>query len=126
MTKNPSSHKKSFLADRTDLSRGTRLSGSADPVLEHIPGGAEAEPSSHITRHWIRISIAVFRLTGTDFFVTGSERVFENRRVFRNEGVDREHLQEFDHMEWYAAYMDMETGMTLTEELYREIVRAVG
>lgn len=28
-------------------------------------------------------------------------------------------------MEWYAAFMDMEGGMALTEELYRDIVRAV-
>ena len=55
----------------------------------------------------------------------GYERVFEIGRVFRNEGIDREHLQEFDHMEWYAAYMDMETGMQLVEDMYRNIVRAV-
>ncbi len=98
------------------------------PVLEHIPGGAEAEP--FVTHHqaldqdfYLRISL---ELALKRLLVGGYERVFEIGRVFRNEGIDREHLQEFDHIEWYAAYMDMETGMALTEELYREIVRAVG
>lgn len=97
------------------------------PVLEHIPGGAEAEP--FITHHnaldadfYLRISL---ELALKRLLVGGYERVFEIGRVFRNEGIDREHLQEFDHMEFYAAYMDMEQGMALVERMYREIVQAV-
>lgn len=97
------------------------------PVLEHIPGGAEAEP--FITHHnaldadfYLRISL---ELSLKRLLVGGYERVFEIGRVFRNEGIDREHLQEFDHMEFYAAYMDMEQGMALVERLYKDIVKAV-
>lgn len=97
------------------------------PVLEHIPGGAEAEP--FVTHHnaldadfYLRISL---ELSLKRLLVGGYERVFEIGRVFRNEGIDREHLQEFDHMEFYAAYMDMEQGMALVEQLYKDIVRAV-
>ncbi len=97
------------------------------PVLEHIPGGAEAEP--FVTHHnaldedfYLRISL---ELSLKRLLVGGYERVFEIGRVFRNEGVDREHLQEFDHMEFYAAYMDMENGMELVEKLYKDIVRSV-
>ncbi len=97
------------------------------PVLEHIPGGAEAEP--FITHHnaldqdfYLRISL---ELALKRLLVGGYERVFEIGRVFRNEGIDREHLQEFDHMEFYAAYMNMEQGMELVERLYKDIVRAV-
>lgn len=97
------------------------------PVLEHIPGGAEAEP--FVTHHnaldqdfYLRISL---ELALKRLLVGGYERVFEIGRVFRNEGIDREHLQEFDHMEFYAAYMDMEQGMALVERLYKDIVRAV-
>ncbi len=97
------------------------------PVLEHIPGGAEAEP--FVTHHnaldadfYLRISL---ELSLKRLLVGGYERVFEIGRVFRNEGIDREHLQEFDHMEFYAAYMDMEQGMALVEKMYRDIVRAV-
>lgn len=97
------------------------------PVLEHIPGGAEAEP--FVTHHnaldadfYLRISL---ELALKRLLVGGYERVFEIGRVFRNEGIDREHLQEFDHMEFYAAYMNMEQGMELVEQLYKDIVRAV-
>lgn len=97
------------------------------PVLEHIPGGAEAEP--FVTHHnaldqdfYLRISL---ELSLKRLLVGGYERVFEIGRVFRNEGIDREHLQEFDHMEFYAAYMNMEQGMELVEELYKDIVRTV-
>lgn len=97
------------------------------PVLEHIPGGAEAEP--FVTHHnaldqdfYLRISL---ELSLKRLLVGGYERVFEIGRVFRNEGVDREHLQEFDHIEFYAAYMDMEQGVTLVEKMYKDVVRAV-
>ncbi len=97
------------------------------PVLEHVPGGAEAEP--FVTHHhaldqdfYLRISL---ELPLKRLLVGGFERVFEIGRVFRNEGIDREHLQEFDHMEFYSAYTDFETGCALVETLYREIVRVI-
>lgn len=97
------------------------------PVLEHVPGGAEAEP--FVTHHhaldqdfYLRISL---ELPLKRLLVGGYERVFEIGRVFRNEGIDREHLQEFDHIEFYSAYTDFEAGCGMVEELYREIVRAV-
>jgi len=97
------------------------------PVLEHIPGGAEAEP--FVTHHnaldadfYMRISL---ELALKRLLVGGFERVFEIGRVFRNEGIDRDHLQEFDHMECYGAYLDLEQGMEMTERLYKEIVAAL-
>jgi lysyl-tRNA synthetase, class II len=97
------------------------------PVLEHVPGGAEAEP--FITHHnaldadfYLRISL---ELALKRLLVGGYERVFEIGRVFRNEGIDRDHLQEFDHMECYGAYIDLERGMEMTERLYKEIVSAL-
>lgn len=96
-------------------------------VLEHIPGGAEAEP--FITHHnaldqdfYLRISL---ELALKRLLVGGYERVFEIGRVFRNEGIDREHLQEFDHMEFYWSYADMDMGIELTENMYRKIVSEV-
>ncbi len=93
------------------------------PVLEHTPGGADAEP--FVTHHnaldqdfFMRISL---ELPLKRLLVGGFERVFEIGRVFRNEGIDREHLQEFDHMEFYWAYSDMGKGMKFAEKLYKEI-----
>lgn len=97
------------------------------PVLEHTPGGAEAEP--FVTHYnaldqdfYLRISL---ELPLKRLLVGGYERVFEIGRVFRNEGMDRDHLQEFDHMEFYAAYWDFQRGMEFCEKMYREIVEKV-
>ncbi len=111
---------RNFLAKRGFLEVQT-------PVLENVPGGAEAEP--FVTHHkaldrdyYMRISL---ELPLKRLLVGGYERVFEIGRVFRNEGVDREHLQEYDMLEFYAAYTDLKKGMKLTEKLYKEIVKAV-
>ncbi len=97
------------------------------PVLEHIPGGADAEP--FVTHHnaldedfYLRISL---ELTLKRLLVGGLERVFEIGRVFRNEGMDREHLQEFDNTEFYWAYGDLDKGIGLIRNLYKKIVFAV-
>lgn len=94
------------------------------PVLEHVPGGADAEP--FITHHnaldqdfYLRISL---ELHLKRLLVGGFERVFEIGRLFRNEGIDREHLQEYDDVEFYWAYADLEDGIQLTEKLIKAIV----
>jgi len=97
------------------------------PVLEHIPGGADAEPFT--THHnaldqdfFMRISL---ELPLKRLLVGGYERVFEIGRAFRNEGIDRDHLQEFDHMEFYWAYSNLEEGMKFSENLFRTIAQNV-
>ncbi len=97
------------------------------PVLENIPGGAEAEP--FVTHHnaldrdyFMRISL---ELPLKRLLVGGYEKVFEIGRAFRNEGIDREHLQEYDMLEFYEAYLDLKKGMNLVEKLYKEIVEKV-
>lgn len=95
-----------------------------NPVLEHIPGGADAEP--FITHHnaldqdfYLRISL---ELRLKKLLVGGYEKVFEIGRVFRNEGIDREHLQEFDLVEFYWAYSDLNKGMKFTQKMFKEII----
>ncbi|HLM84357.1 MAG TPA: lysine--tRNA ligase [Candidatus Bathyarchaeia archaeon] len=97
------------------------------PVLENIPGGADAEP--FVTHHnaldrdyFMRISL---ELPLKRLLVGGYEKVFEIGRLFRNEGIDREHLQEYDDLEFYEAYSDLEKGMNLVEEMYKEIVKEI-
>jgi lysyl-tRNA synthetase class 2 len=97
------------------------------PVFEHVPGGAEAEP--FVTHHnaldqdfYMRISL---ELALKRLLVGGYEKVFEIGRVFRNEGIDREHLQEFDHMEFYAAYWDLKKGMKFSEKMFRTLAEKV-
>ena len=57
--------------------------------------------------------------------VGGFERVFEFSRCFRNEGVDWSHNPEFTNMEFYAAYMDYNELMKLTEEMICDAVKKV-
>jgi len=94
------------------------------PVLENIPGGAEAEPFR--THHnaldadfYLRISL---ELPLKRLLVGGFDKVFEIGRIFRNEGIDREHLQDYTQLEFYWAYHDYEDVMKLTEKLYKEVI----
>jgi lysyl-tRNA synthetase class 2 len=93
------------------------------PVFEHATGGADAAP--FITHHnaldqdfFLRISL---ELPLKRMLVGGYEKVFEIGRVFRNEGIDRDHLQEFDHMEFYWAYSDMSKGMQFAQKMFKDI-----
>src|SRR3989338_8024814 len=97
------------------------------PVLENVPGGADAEP--FMTHHnaldrdfYLRISL---ELQLKRLLVGGYEKVFEIGRLFRNEGIDREHLQEYDDMEFYWAFADHEKGMKLVEEMFKEVIKNV-
>ncbi len=95
------------------------------PVLEAVPGGADAKP--FVTHHntldrdfYLRISL---ELPLKRLLVGGYEKVFEIGKVFRNEGIDAEHLQDYLHLEFYWAYCDMEQGMEFIEKMYKEIIK---
>lgn len=94
------------------------------PVLENTPGGAEAEP--FITHHnaldrdfYLRISL---ELPLKKMLVAGFEKVFEIGRIFRNEGISTEHLQDYTQMEFYWAYGDFEKLMKFCQEMYQRVI----
>lgn len=92
-------------------------------MLEHVPSGAEAEPyRTHINALnmdvFLRISL---ELPLKKLIVAGYEAVYEIGRVFRNEGMDQQHLPEgFTILEFYIAYRDYNWLMDFTERLYAE------
>jgi len=95
------------------------------PVLEAVPGGADAKP--FITHHntldidfYLRISL---ELHLKRLIVGGYDRVYEIGKVFRNEGMSTQHLQEFTLLEFYAAYMDYNDLMDFTEEFFKTIIK---
>ena len=95
------------------------------PVLERIPGGADAEPfKTHLNALdidlYLRISL---ELNLKRLVIAGYERVFEIGRIFRNEGIDREHLQDYTQMEMYWAYYDYTKLMTVLEKMYRKVIQ---
>lgn len=97
------------------------------PVLEPIPGGADATPFvTHMEAidqdFFLRISHELYlkRLIGG-----GYEKVFEIGPRFRNEGLSDEHLPEHIAMEFYWAYADLEKGMKFAEEMFKFVINKV-
>ena len=97
------------------------------PMMQPIPGGATAKPFK--TYHnalgmdlYLRIAPELYlkRLV-----VGGLERVFEINRNFRNEGISVQHNPEFTMIEFYMAYATYGDLMTLTEELFSEVLQEV-
>lgn len=94
-------------------------------VFEAQAGGAEAEPfkthhNALDTDFYLRISL---ELQLKKLIVGGFEKVFEIGRIFRNEGIDRDHLQDFTEMECYWAYHDYHDMMRLMETMYRFAIK---
>jgi lysyl-tRNA synthetase class 2 len=97
------------------------------PILQTVAGGANARP--FITHHHtldlemkLRISLELFLKR---MLVGGAERVYEMGRIFRNEGIDRDHNPEFTMLEAYQAYGDYTTMMELSEAMIVVCARAV-
>ena len=91
------------------------------PVLETTPGGAEAQP--FVTHHnaldidvYLRISAG--ELWQKKLMVAGIPKTFEIGRIFRNEGMSHEHLQDYTQLEFYQAYNDFTAGQALVKDLY--------
>lgn len=95
------------------------------PVLEDVPGGADANP--FVTHHdaldrdfYLRISL---ELPLKKIIVGGFEKIYEIGKVFRNEGISAEHLQDYLMCEFYWAYADYEELMAMLEKFYKHIVK---
>jgi len=95
------------------------------PVLEHVTGGADAQP--FVTHHnmldqdfYLRISTELYqkRLIGGGF-----EKIYTIGPNFRNEGLSDEHLQEYYQLEWYWAYADYRDNMKLVTDLFRYLAQ---
>ena len=97
------------------------------PVLQSVAGGANAKPFT--THHHtlevdmkLRISLELYLKR---LMVGGLERVYEIGRIFRNEGIDRDHNPEFTMLELYQGYADYRDIMDLTQDLLVASARAV-
>jgi lysyl-tRNA synthetase, class II len=112
---------RSFLKERAFLEVET-------PTLEVTTGGAEAAPFK--THHndfdldvYLRISIG--ELWQKKLMASGIERTFEIGRAYRNEGSSSEHVQEFTNLEFYGAYINLEDGKKIVQDLYRTLAQTV-
>ncbi|MGB3306601.1 MAG: lysine--tRNA ligase [Thermomicrobiales bacterium] len=97
------------------------------PTLQPLYGGAAARPfttfhNSLSQTFYLRIADELYLKR---LLVGGFERVYEIAKNFRNEGIDRNHSPEFTMLEFYEAYGDYETMMSLVEEMIAHVVTTV-
>ena len=97
------------------------------PMLHPIAGGAAARP--FVTHHntldmelYLRIAPELYLKR---LLVGGFEKVYEINRNFRNEGMSVRHNPEFTMLEAYQAFGNMESMMTLTEDLIQSVSMSV-
>lgn len=93
------------------------------PILQSIYGGAEARPFKTMLNAleqdmFLRISLEI---PLKKLIVGGMNRIYEMGRVFRNEGIDRNHNPEFTLLEAYAAYWDYHDMMSFVENLFEQL-----
>lgn len=89
------------------------------PILTTIAGGANARP---FTTHHNTLDIELKLRISNELYlkrliVGGLDRVYEMGKMFRNEGMDKNHNPEFTSMELYQAYGNMEDMMDITENV---------
>jgi lysyl-tRNA synthetase class 2 len=97
------------------------------PILQPLYGGALARP---FTTHHNALDMQLYLRIANELYlkrlvVGGMERVYEIGKDFRNEGLSRFHNPEFTMLEFYAAYLDYEGVMELTEEMLAYVVHEV-
>ncbi|MDP1718801.1 MAG: lysine--tRNA ligase [bacterium] len=96
------------------------------PVLQPIPGGAKARP---FKTHHNALDVDFFLRIAPELYlkrllVGGMEKVFELGKVFRNEGMDRDHNPEFTELELYWAYQDYKGLMKFVQKLLKKLIPA--
>jgi len=97
------------------------------PVLQSLPGGAAARP---FLSHLNAFDMPVYLRIATELhlkrlLVGGASKVYELGRIFRNEGVDRQHNPEFTSIEAYEAFGDCWSMLELTESLLRSLAHFI-
>jgi lysyl-tRNA synthetase class 2 len=97
------------------------------PILTTIAGGANARPfSTHHNTLDIDMKLRISNeLYLKRLIVGGLDRVYEMGKMFRNEGMDKNHNPEFTSMELYQAYGNMEDMMDITENLVATVAQSV-
>ncbi len=95
------------------------------PILSLRSGGASATPFSTSSDPPLFLRIAP-ELYLKKLVVGGLDAVFEIGKQFRNEGVDKTHVNEFTTIELYRANWDYEILMNFTEQLLRDMVACFG
>ncbi|MFO8060969.1 MAG: lysine--tRNA ligase [Bacillota bacterium] len=97
------------------------------PTMHTIAGGALARP---FVTHHNALDLTLYLRIATELHLKrllcgGLERVYEIGKVFRNEGMSRQHNPEFTMLELYRAYGDYHDMMELTESMVSHMAATV-
>jgi len=95
------------------------------PSLQELAGGADARP---FVTHMNALDIDLYLRIAPELhlkrlIVGGFEKVYEVGRNYRNEGIDAEHLQDYEACEFYWAYADFDDLKNFLVEWYRYMVK---
>ncbi len=94
------------------------------PILQTQASGALARPfiTHHNSLH-IDVYLRIAPETYLKRLMVGRfERVYEIARCFRNEDYDREHLQDFTMLEFYAAWWNYEDNMNFVKKMLQKLL----
>jgi len=98
------------------------------PMLASQASGAMARP--FITHHNALDKDLYLRIAPEThlkmMMVGGFDRIYELGKSFRNEGLDRSHLQEFHSIEWYWAYADYQDNKSLFNHFIETLLIRLG
>lgn len=114
-----------FIKNIRDFLNANKFMEVEMPILENIPGGADAEP---FKTHHNTLDIDLYLRISSELhlkrlMVGGFEKIYEIGKEFRNEGMSPQHLQEFTMLEFYWAYADYKKMMDFVENFYKEIIQ---
>ncbi len=97
------------------------------PILQSQAGGANAKTfDTHHNDYDMDMVLRIaVELDHKIIMASGIPRIYELGKMFRNEGSDPSHIQEFTMIEWYAAFETLGTNIVWTEELLKMLARDV-
>ncbi|MER3495400.1 MAG: lysine--tRNA ligase [Armatimonadota bacterium] len=97
------------------------------PLLQIEAGGASARPFlTHYNAYDLDVKLRISLELYLKRLICGDlPKVYEIGRVFRNEGVSSRHNPEFTMLEFYEAYVDLETMMERVEGLFARVAEEV-
>ncbi len=93
------------------------------PVLQNQAGGANAKTfDTHHNDYDMDMVLRIaVELDHKMIMAGGIPRIYEIGKMFRNEGSDPSHIQEFTMIEWYSAYNTLEENIEWTEKLLKHL-----
>lgn len=97
------------------------------PILQNQAGGANAKTfDTHHNDYDMPMVLRIaVELDHKIIMASGIPRIYEIGKMFRNEGSDPSHIQEFTMIEWYAAFQTLDDNMAWTEELLKHLAHDI-